>query len=305
MSVLKNLMLLHRPISLFDFGATVSNVTPELINGRGVTWTGSISATPTGAPSGLGSIDLTTQNADLWAQGVGGYPQVTAGNSAFCSEFLIYPTAYPTTPSGDPAGVLQDMGGGIDASMYVAFIGGGTPAIQASSRTSNAAYKSAIFPMAYVGQWLHVVHQRLNSLAGGGELWVNGVLLGTYQHPNLIGTSWGFNKISGVSGYALPCYASILANYNRALTASEIAEHYSAVAGTHKLAGTALLGTSEGASQVLVRRVTDRQHLESVTPHASTGAWEVFVPPGDYEICAVGPAGYQAQVYTPVTAIVA
>lgn len=90
--------------------------------------------------------------------------------------------------------------------------------------------------------------------------------------------------------------------YLAALSDTAIARHAQVALRPSRLAGTARLDNGAAASRVLVRNWDSDETVGSAIPDLS-GAWQIYVPPGNYEVTSRGPAGYQPVTHGPVIAV--
>jgi len=88
----------------------------------------------------------------------------------------------------------------------------------------------------------------------------------------------------------------------RVNTDDEILARHQAAMAKWKVAGVAALDTGAKASKVLVRDWATHRTLADATL-ASDGSWGVYTPQGDFEVVALGPAGYRPVCDGPVTAV--
>ncbi|KFN42348.1 hypothetical protein [Arenimonas oryziterrae] len=286
--LIKNLALAARPGSLIFFDETVASNTPDSVTDNVFVW----SAAPTVVAGGYADLGYIDTAAGMYAA-AGGREGCPAGASrGISSEYFL---RVGSVPSG--TAIVSYLGAASHA-WYLKF-NGSTQTIGLHDGTTeiSAAY-------TYLNQDLHIVCTR--SRAGAAAIYVNGVLLvsGTLAAA-ANETTWrinGDNTSTPVDKISARMY--LQAHYARELTPSQILARYRSFLVTHKLAGTAVLEVGGAASQVLIRRASDRLHLATVTP-AVDGTWEALVPPDDYEVCLVGPSGYTPKSFSPVAAVLA
>lgn len=302
----RDLLLSSSPSCAFFFGDTSSNKTIDSVAGNIANWNASFPASVTAPggvsdndPIGAGYIDTTNGATATISPCNGGL----FGSSGIDSgvELVVKILQYPTVTGGDVYEVLVSFGSDSSNFMQIIYVNStdNPSAIAVSGYGKGLSYKNNV---DYLGKFLHIFVKRNKS--GNVSLYVNGAMVDSEPFTcapiitsNAINTQTFKNTL-----YKGQYYLSALSFFSRDVTDAEIADRASCVARAYKLAGVATLDTSEPASQVLIRRASNRLHVAALAPDVN-GAWSCYVPPGDYEITAIGPSGYRPLCDSPVTAV--
>lgn len=146
------------------------------------------------------------------------------------------------------------------------------------------------------------------------RFYLNGVLKSTYDAGAGKTITWGGAAsipmiIGAASSSGGPVSSvtygdfdfSYFGQYGFGLTQARVAAQAAAFSAARKIAGTALLDDGSAAPTVVLTEWNGWRR-GSVTPNAD-GSFAAAVPPGDYLVTALGPAGYRPISHGPVTAV--
>ena len=284
--LIRNFALAARPCSLLFFDETVVAETRDLVSDNVFTW----SSTPTVSSGGYAGMGYIDTSAGIYATAGGREGSPAGASRGISSEYFL---RVLSVPSG--TAILSYLGATSNA--WYSKFNGTTQTIGLHNGVSEI---SGAF--TYLNQDLHIICTR--SRSGAANVYVNGSLLVTGTLAAAANeTTWRISgDNAGSPANKLSARMYMQAHYMREMNSSEVLARFNTFKLSHKIAGTALLSSGSRATEVLVRRASDRLHLARVTP-ASDGTWTAVLPPDDYEVLLVGPSGYSSKSFTPITAV--
>lgn len=298
--IYKKLLRLAQPLSIHDYFDTQTSVTEDELGHCDFSWLASVTKF-TLSNFGLGGVNtLGTNRASSASTGkpplgpksielifqLNSYP--VAGTSHMASLFYLGSSARAVTGG--------DLHLGVTGPGYTPITGRAASSLFLDTTGSNASVPISL------NTPYHVVIRDTGIGANSVEMVVNN-LLHSGKCQRVAYNSDVYKIASDQANGSIPsARISLHSVFSRVLSDEEIGKRYSSLLGLYKLAGIALREDQEPVDVVLVRDVLTRDHLSTVVPDVN-GAWELRVPPGDYEVTAVGPDGYQPETFSPVASV--